>query len=286
MTLDSNWFSEKCGKNFSAFSFEITEHLHTEKTAYQQIDIYNTKGFGNLMVIDGFVMLTQRDNFIYHEMMSHPILYLHPNPEAVVIIGGGDCGTLSEVLKHPEVRQVIQIEIDEQVTRLAEIHFPELCQSNNDPRATLAFIDGIQWINNQPDDSIDIIIVDSTDPVGPAEGLFNESFYRDCFRVLKTGGLLIQQSESPFYHMDILKAMHRAMQAAGFRSTHLLNYFQCSYPSGWWSSTVACKQPQLPPLRHKESDQRPFVTHYFNTEMVQAAMTLPQDVKIELSNLK
>ena len=285
MTLDSNWFSEKCGKNFSAFSFEITEHLHSEKTAYQQIDIYHTKGFGNLMVIDGFVMLTQRDNFIYHEMMSHPVLYLHPNPESVVIIGCGDCGTLREVLKHPEVQQVTQIEIDEQVTQLAEIHFPELCQSNNDPRATLAFIDGIQWIADQPDGTIDIIIVDSTDPVGPAEGLFNQSFYADCFRALKTDGLLIQQSESPFYHLDILKAMHRAMQAAGFGSTHLLNYFQCSYPSGWWSSTIACKQSKLPKLRKNESDQRPFTTRYFNTEMVQAAMTLPQDVKIELSNL-
>src|SRR5574338_1669805 len=117
-------------------------------------------------------MLTTRDNFLYHEMMTHPVLYTPAAPRNVAIIGGGDCGTLREVLRHPEVESVVQIDIDERVTRLAEKYFPELCESNADPRAKLLFDDGIQWMKDARRESIDLIIIDSTDPVGPAEGLF------------------------------------------------------------------------------------------------------------------
>src|SRR5690606_27420445 len=144
-------------------------------------------------VIDGCVMLTSRDNFLYHEMMSHPALFTHSNPRRVVVIGGGDCGTLREVLRHKEVEQAVQVEIDERVTRLAEQYFPELCESNHDPRAQLVFGDGIQYMKDCAPDSVDVVIVDSTDPVGPAEGLFNEAFYASCLRALRQGGLLVQQ---------------------------------------------------------------------------------------------
>ena len=139
-TMDRDqWFTEICEEGGSAFSMKIREKLHDEQTAFQRIEIYATKWFGNLMVIDGFVMLTARDNFIYHEMLAHPALFSHPSPEHVVIIGGGDCGTLREVLKHGRVTHVMQVEIDERVTRLAEEFFPELCVSNNDARADFFF---------------------------------------------------------------------------------------------------------------------------------------------------
>ncbi|VAW80557.1 Spermidine synthase, partial [hydrothermal vent metagenome] len=193
----TTWFTEICEEHGSAISFRIRQKLHDEKTPYQHIEIYETTDFGNLMVIDGFVMLTSRDNFLYHEMMSHPALFTHPAPKRVVIIGGGDCGTLREVLKHKTVEHVLQVEIDEQVTRLSEQYFPELCKSNNDPRAEFFFGDGIQWIKNAEPGSVDLVIVDSTDPIGPAEGLFTEAFYRDCYRALSDTGLIVQQSESP-----------------------------------------------------------------------------------------
>ena len=136
-------------------------------------------------------MVSTRDNFFYHEMISHPALYTHPNPKRVWIIGGGDCGTLREVLKHPSVEHAVQIDIDERVTRLAEIYFPELCESNDDPRAELKFIDGIKWVKEAAPDSVDMIIVDSTDPVGPAEGLFSDEFYRDCFNCLSENGMIV-----------------------------------------------------------------------------------------------
>jgi len=169
MTLNEDWFTEICPESGSAFSLKLKEKLHEEQTPFQHIEIYETEHFGTLMVIDGFIMLSDYDNFFYHEMMSHPALFTHPGPEQVLIIGGGDCGTLREVLRHPEVKRVVQVEIDERVTRLAERYFPELCEANDDPRAELRFADGIQWVKEAPPGSIDLIIVDSTDPIGPAD---------------------------------------------------------------------------------------------------------------------
>ena len=166
MALDDTWFTEIHNADGSAFSLKINAKLHDEQTPFQRIEIYDTVHWGKLMTIDGFYMLSTRDNFLYHEMMSHPALFTHPDPKTVLIIGGGDCGTLHEVLKHQEVEQVWQVDIDEAVTRLSQIYFPELCECNGDERAQLLFADGIKWVADADDASIDIIIVDSTDPIG------------------------------------------------------------------------------------------------------------------------
>ena len=183
---NNNWFTEECTECGTAFSLEINEKLHEEQTPYQKIEIYSTKNFGKLMVIDGFVMLTERDNFIYHEMLVHPALFSHPNPENILIVGGGDCGTLREVTNHECVQKITQVEIDQRVTDLSIEYFPELCENSDDPRVELIFNDAIEWVKNAQSNSIDLIIVDSTDPIGPAEGLFSTPFYKDCMRVLKT----------------------------------------------------------------------------------------------------
>ncbi|MCF8005754.1 MAG: polyamine aminopropyltransferase, partial [Chromatiaceae bacterium] len=172
MLDENNWFTEVAEAAGSAFSLRIKQRLHREESPFQTIEVYETETFGNLMVIDGFTMLSTRENFLYHEMLSHPVLLTHPAPRRVAIIGGGDCGTLREVLRHQEIASAVQIDIDERVTRVAEQFFPELTESNADPRATLLFDDGIRWMREAPDQSLDIIIIDSTDPVGPAEGLF------------------------------------------------------------------------------------------------------------------
>ena len=241
MTLDKNWFTEVCDECGSAFSLKVSEKLHEETSQFQKIEIYETETYGTLMVIDGFTMLSDRDNFLYHEMMTHPVLFTHPKPDKVLIIGGGDCGTLKEVLKHDEVKSVQQVDIDERVTRLSEQYFPQLCESNNDPRAELHFDDGIQWVRNAIPGHYDIIIVDSTDPIGPAEGLFNEAFYRDCHKALGDDGILVQQSESPISHIKLINDMRNAMASVGFESMHTLDFPQPLYPSGWWSATIAFK---------------------------------------------
>lgn len=275
MVNDSGWFAEVYPKHGSAFSFKVIEKLAEEQTPFQRIEIFETEWFGTLMVIDGCTMVSDRDNFLYHEMMTHPALYTHPNPERVWIIGGGDCGSLKEVLKHPEVKQAVQIEIDERVTRLAEQYFPDLCTSNHDPRAELLFIDGIQWVKDAADNSVDLIIVDSTDPVGPAEGLFNEAFYRECFRCLGPNGILVQQSESPLFHAELISEMRTTMRNAGFVDAKTLFFPQCIYPSGWWSGTMVGKAP-LTGFREADARAKPFKTAYYNAEIHQAAFVAPE----------
>ncbi len=275
MLNEKKWFTEVYPKHGSALSIEVKAKLHEEQTAFQKIEIYDTEWFGKLMVIDGCTMVTDRENFLYHEMMTHPVLYTHPNPQTVWIIGGGDCGSLKEVLKHPEVESAVQIEIDERVTRLAECHFPELCASNGDPRAQLLFIDGIRWVKDAADASVDIIIVDSTDPVGPAEGLFNAAFYRECLRCLRPDGILAQQSESPLFHLELIESMHKTMRAAGFPSTRTLFFPQFIYPSGWWSGTLAGKG-NLSFFREDDARAKPFDTRYYNAEIHRAAFVAPE----------
>ena len=274
MSLDDSWFTEVDKVNNFAFSLKIKQKLHEEQSPYQKIEVYETESFGNLLTLDGLTMLTDRDNFVYHEMMTHPILFTHPDPKQVVIIGGGDCGTLKEVLKHQAVEKAYQIDIDERVTRISEQFFPDLCTANNDPRANLLFEDGIKWMQNALKNSVDVIIVDSTDPIGPGEVLFSEQFYAQCRRVLKPDGLYVQQSESPLFQLKLLKNMHKSLQASGFAVTHTFQFFQCTYPSGWWTGTLA-GEGDLTKFRHEDAKNRAFPTRYYTPEIHSASFVLP-----------
>ena len=280
-TLPKNksWFSEYCSESDSAFSLETKTKLHEEQSPYQKIEIFETSRFGNLTVIDGFIMLTSRDNFIYHEMMSHPVLFSHPQPRHVVIVGGGDCGTLQQVARHECVQTISQIEIDERVTRLSEQYFPELCTSNNDPRVNFEFNDAIQWMRDADKNSIDIIIIDSTDPIGPAEGLFQKAFYQDCFEALRKDGLLIQQSESPLIHWkSITQPMQHEMRSAKFKQVETIFFPQPVYPTGWWSATIASKD-HLSFTREDDCKNISFKTQYYNHAIHNAAFAAPNFLK-------
>jgi spermidine synthase len=219
-------------------------------------------------------MLTTRDNFLYHEMMSHPALFTHADPKRVVIIGGGDCGTLREVLKHKGVESATQCDIDEQVTRMAEKWFPELCDSNDDPRAQLLFDDGIAYMANCAPGSVDVVIVDSTDPVGPAEGLFNRAFYASYFRALKGDGILVQQSESPLVLLDLIKEMRGEMRKAGFTTFKTLPFPQPCYTTGWWSCTLARKGAGFG-FREADARAKAFATRYYSADIHRGALASP-----------
>ncbi len=274
----SNWFTEAIEETGTAFSLKLKSMLHEEQTPFQKIEIYETESFGKLMVIDGCTMVSSRDNFLYHEMMTHPALFTHPCPQRVLIIGGGDCGSLHEVLKHTDVKQVQQVDIDERVTRLSEKYFPELCESNQDPRAELHFADGIQWVREAREDSLDVIIVDSTDPIGPGEVLFTEEFYRYCYHALGEKGILVQQSESPLLHQDILHNMYQRMQAAGFKHQATLNFPQPIYPSGWWSATLG-SNTELQDFREQDAVQKSFRCRYYNADIHRGALAVPEFMK-------
>ncbi len=286
MVLDKTWFSEPHPATGSAFSLKLKAKLFDERSPFQHIEVYATEDFGNLMVINGCIMVTQRDNFLYHEMLTHPALFTHPDPKRVLIVGGGDCGTLREVLKHPGVEQVIQVDIDEMVTRASEQYFPELCESNGDPRAQVRFADGIAWVQNTSPGSYDVILVDSTDPVGPAEGLFAALFFRDCHRALGDQGLLVQQSESPLFHLEsILKPLHRNLCEAGFAAVHTLHFPQCVYPSGWWTVTLAGNIGPLTRFREQDVANKPFATEYYNVDIHRASLATPEFMRRALVEL-
>lgn len=278
--LNNGWFTEIYENGGTAFSLKIKGKLHEEQSEFQTIEVYDTETFGNLMIIDGCTMVSQRENFVYHEMMTHPVLFNHPNPQNIAIIGGGDCGTLREVLKHECVQSAVQIDIDERVTRVSEQFFPELCESNDDPRSQLMFIDGLKWIADHESESLDIIIVDSTDPEGPGEILFTREFFSNCFRALKPGGLFIQQSESPLLHAEsIIKPMHDKLRGIGYSDTHTMQFPQVIYPSGWWSATMAKKQGEIEFSREAEAENKTFSTDYYNADIHRGGMHMPEFLK-------
>ncbi len=273
---DNQWFTEVFDRHGSAFSLKVSEKLLDVHSPYQHLEVYATETFGNLMVLDGCVMLTDRDNFLYHEMITHPALFTHQQPERVVIIGGGDCGTLKEVLRHPGVRHVTQIDIDEEVTKAAERFFPALVDANDDPRAELLFADGVKWVDDAEDESIDVLIIDSTDPVGPAEGLFKTDFLTRCHRILKPGGVMVQQSESPLYHSgSIIRELRRDMREAGFSSVATLPFPQPVYPSGWWSVTLAGKGCSVETFRETAAGEHAMPLQYYTVDAHRSALVLP-----------
>ncbi len=268
---DENWFTEVYPDDGCALSLELSEKLYEEQTDWQKLEIYQTTGFGRLMLLDGCIMLTSRDNFIYHEMMTHPVLAEHPAPERVLIIGGGDCGCLREVLKHTAVKHVHQVDLDESVTRASEKYFPELCESNVDPRAELIFGDGVAFIEQATAGSYDIIIVDSVDPVGQAARLYSEEFYRACHEGLAEHGILVAQSESPLFHKDLIRSMQLRLATVGFTGQATLFFPQCTYPSGWWSASMAFKSERMADHRLVDIE-----TNYYNNAIHQAAQAMPQ----------
>ena len=282
MSPQDNWYIEHFEPTGSAIGYRVEAKLDEVQSPFQKIEIYRTTDWGNLMLIDGAVMLTSRDNFLYHEMISHPVLFTHAAPKRVVIIGGGDCGTLREVLKHPGVEKAVQCDIDEQVTRMAEKWFPELCDSNGDPRAELLFDDGVAYMANCEPGSVDVVIVDSTDPVGPAEGLFNKAFYESCFLALKDDGVLVQQSESPLALLELIRSMRTEMGKAGFTTFKTLPFPQPCYPTGWWSCTLARKGGGFD-FREQAAREAALDTKYYSGDVHRGALATPPFVQQALN---
>ena len=277
----SGWFTERSSEGGCAFSLRVQELLHSERSDFQTIEVYQTEGFGRLMVLDGCTMLSERDHFIYHEMLVHTALFTHPDPKRVLVVGGGDCGTLREVLRHPEVERVTQVELDPRVTAVSERFFPELCEANDDPRARFVFAEARGWLEQAGPASIDVILVDSTDPVGPGAALVGDAFYRACHRALAPGGLVAQQSESPLLHVELMGRMARELRAAGFGPPRASTFPLPIYPSGWWSTMMAARDGALGPFRAAAADDRPFETRYYNAGVHASAAVLPELLRRE-----
>jgi spermidine synthase len=195
---EGEWFTERM-HGVVGLQFRVTETLHSEKSAFQQIDVYETAHHGRLLVLDGCVMLTELDEFAYHELLAHVGAQTLEDPKRALVVGGGDGGIVRELLKYPGL-EITQAEIDERVVRISQEYLPTVSAGLTDPRVTLAFVDGAGHLADAEPGSLDFIAVDSTDPVGPAAGLISESFYGKAAQALSLGGVFVAQTQSPFYH--------------------------------------------------------------------------------------
>ena len=263
--------------------FSVKEKLFSGKSDFQKVEIVETTGHGRMLLNDDLVMLSERDEHIYHEMIVHVPLFTHPNPQKVLVIGGGDGGTVREVLKHRNVQQCVLVEIDAMVVDACKKYIPQTADCLSNPRAKVLIQDGVKFLA-ETKERFDVIIVDSTDPIGPAAPLFGEDFYRNVYRVLSETGLVVAQGESPFYHEENQRSLIRTI-ASQFEVVHFYNFTNMCYPGGLWSfaygSKGICPVSDFNPNRVQRANI-PF--QYYNEELHIGAFLLPEFMRKKYSN--
>ena len=268
------WFTERETDHLTV-QWRITETLYRGRSRYQEIVVAESAEFGRMLFLDGIIQTSLRDEFIYHEMLVHVPLSIHPKPEKVLVIGGGDGGTVREVLKHPEVKRVHLVEIDEQVIEVCRKFLPELAAKFDDPRVEIHIADGVEYLKDRRQ-AYDVILIDSSDPLGPAEGLFTEAFYADASRALKKEGLLAIQSESPFYTPKLVQDIYRAL-SRHFPWVRLYTASVPTYSTAPWGFMLASRR-YLESAGPRRSKPIP-ATRYYSPEIHKAAFVLPPFIK-------
>jgi len=256
-------------------AFRVTRLVHEEQTPYQHLEIYDSPAFGRMLVLDGAVQTTEREEFIYHEMLAHPALCTHPGPRRVLIIGGGDGGALEEALKHPVERATL-VEIDEAVVRTSRQYLGGVAGAAfDDPRAALVIGDGIAYVDETAD-RFDVMLVDSTDPQGPAVGLFSPDFYGTIARRLTPNGLLVVQSGSAIYQRDLIRSVRRTLRPF-FPVVRTYVAAVVEYPGTLWSFTLGSlgPDPLAVPPDTIASRTAGFDLRYYTPLVHQAAFTPP-----------
>ncbi|MEM9193562.1 MAG: polyamine aminopropyltransferase, partial [Myxococcota bacterium] len=235
--MSHDWYEETY-QNEVRFALSVKERLFEGRSEFQHVEILDTATMGRVLVIDGVFMTSERDEFFYHEMLTHPALLLAAAPRDVLVIGGGDGGTVREVLRHPEVSSVVMVEIDSVVVEACKEHLASIGSAWTDPRLDLRIDDGIRFVKESPDARYDAVLLDGTDPVGPGEGLFNRAFYHEVRRVLRPGGIFALQSESPFLTVRLFRET-QAILREEFPSVHPFFGPAPIYSAGVWSWTIA-----------------------------------------------
>lgn len=268
------WYTEKQTKDVG-ITCKVKQTLHVEKSEFQDIALIETEQYGRMLVLDGTVQTTIEDEFVYHEMITHVPLFTHPDPRKVVVVGGGDGGAIREILKHPGVEKACLVEIDNRVVEVSKRFLPEISVALDDKRAEVRIEDGIKFIRENRN-QFDVVMVDSTDPVGPAVGLFMKDFYQSIFDSLKEDGIFVAQTESPFYNKDLISGVFRDISSI----FPIAKLYLCSvptYPSGYWSFTMGSKK--FDPLEIPDGRIKDLGTRYYNSDVHNAAFALPNFVK-------
>jgi spermidine synthase len=268
------WFTEKQTESFG-ITAKIKRTLHTEQTEYQNLDMVETEEFGNMLVLDGMVMTTQKDEFVYHEMVAHVPLFTHPNPQNVLVVGGGDGGVIREVLKHPSVDKATLVEIDGKVIEYSKKYLPEIAGELENDRVEVKVDDGFMHIA-ESEGIYDVIMVDSTEPVGPAANLFTKGFYAGISKALKEDGIFVAQTDNPWFKADLIRSVYKDVKEI-FPITRLYNANIPTYPSGLWTFTIGSKK--YDPLEVSEERFIEIDTKYYTKELHKGCFALPKFVK-------
>lgn len=273
------WYTEMHTEN-AKFSIKVEKQIYSGKSPFQQIDIFETEEFGRLLTIDGLVMLTEKDEFIYHDMITHVAMATNPDIKKVLVIGAGDGGTVRELTRYSTIEKIDMVEIDELVVKASKEFLPFTASKLDDPRVNLYFEDGIKFVDGK-NNMYDLIIVDSTDPIGPGEGLFTTEFYTNCYNALTEKGILVNQNESPYYAHNAreMKRAHSKIKKI-FPIAKAYQYHIPTYPSGHWLFGFASKAlDPIKDLNAKRWNSLGLKTRYYNTELHVGAFALPSYVK-------
>ena len=275
------WYTEEHSENVR-FSIRVEEQLYSAQSPFQRIDVFSSKEFGRLFTLDGLMMVTEKDEFIYHDMITHVAMATNPEIKKVLVIGAGDGGTVRELTRYNTIEHIDMVEIDKMVVDTCIKYLPQTASKLNDERVSLIFEDGLKFVRTKTNE-YDLIIVDSTDPFGPGEGLFTKEFYGNCFNALKEDGILVNQHETPYYD-SYAKSMQRAHKRIRefFPICKVYQAHIPTYPSGHWLFGFASKK--YDPVKDLNADKwnkLGLKTKYYNTEIHKGAFALPNYV-IEL----
>lgn len=273
------WFSEAQTPNVK-LSIRVDRHLYSGRSEFQRIDVFDSPEFGRFLTLDGYMMLTEKDEFIYHEMIVHVPMAVHPKVREVLVIGAGDGGVIRELVRYPEIGRIDMVEIDPLVVEVCRQYLPQTACRLEDPRLMIHYEDGLKFVRSC-ENQYDLIIVDSTDPFGPGEGLFTREFYGNCLKALREDGIMVNQHESPFYQEDAV-ACQRAHKRI-VKSFPISRVYQAhipTYPSGHWLFGFASKKYHpLKDLDEVRWNLRELTCRYYTTTLHKGAFYLPAYVE-------
>lgn len=280
------WFNDEHTDTVK-LSIKVEKQLVSVKSEQQQIDVLDTKEFGKILAVDGDIMLTQRDEFIYHELLVHVPMAINPNIKEVLVIGGGDGGVVRELTKYDSIEIIDVVEIDEELEKVCKEYFPEIADSLSDPRVHMYHEDGVRFIRSL-DDEYDLIVIDSPNPYGVGEGLFTREFYGLCYKALHQDGIMINQHESPFYRDEsyMVQRMHQRI-VQSFPIVKVYQGFIPSYPSGHWLFGFASKKYHpIGDIQDEIWNKLNIPTRYYATRLHKGIFALPVYVEELLKDVE
>ena len=278
------WYTEQHTKDVR-FSIKVDKELYSEQTEFQRIDILESKEFGKFFTLDGLMMVTEKDEFIYHEMIVHVPMAVNLNIKKVLVIGAGDGGTIRELTKYKSIEKIDMVEIDKRVVEVCKEYLPQTACKLDDERVSIFYQDGLKFVRGK-ENEYDLIIVDSTDPFGPGEGLFTKEFYGNCYKALTEEGILVNQHESPYYaeYAKSMKDAHEKIQGI-FKVHKVYQAHIPTYPSGHWLFGFASKKYNpIKDIKANEWNELGIETNYYNTELHVGCFALPTYVNKQLTS--